>query len=67
MANQVTGDDFKQLVGEDQYNAQALFFDSIIVFLFPSDRYQGVFASFDYDENFPVSELVDEVSAVADD
>lgn len=58
MANNVTGDDFKSLIGESQFNAQTLFFDDIIVFFLPSDRYEGVFASFDYDDEFPVKELV---------
>jgi len=64
MANQITGDDFKSLIGEQTFNAQTLFFDDIVVFLFPADRYEGVFASFDYDGEFPVSELVERVSDV---
>lgn len=64
MSNQVTGDDFKRLVGQTRYRAQTLFFDDIVVFLFPSDRYDAVFASFDYEEGFSVSELVDAVADV---
>ncbi|PHQ37921.1 hypothetical protein DJ69_14495 [Halorubrum persicum] len=62
MSNQITGDDFKELVGRSQYRAQTLFFDDLAVFLFPSDRYDAVFASFDYDDDFPVSALVSAVS-----
>lgn len=62
MATQVSSDDFKRLIEEAQYKAQTLFFDSIIVFILPSDRYQAVFASFDYREDFPVSQLVQQVS-----
>lgn len=62
MANHVTGDDFKQLIGEGRFNAQTLFFENIIVFFFPSKRYEGVFASFDYDDGFPVKELVNHIS-----
>ncbi|MXR51810.1 hypothetical protein GRX03_09355 [Halovenus sp. WSH3] len=62
MANHVTGEDFKELIGEGEFNAQTLFFDDIIAFFFPSDRYEGIFASFDYDESFPVSEFVEYVS-----
>lgn len=58
MAQTVTGDDFKSLIGEGRFNAQTLFFDDVIVFFFPSKRYEGVFASFDYDPDFPVNELV---------
>ena len=62
MSNRVTGEEFKQLIGESRYDAQTLFFDDILVFLFPSDRYDAVFASFDYDGAFPVNELVDAVA-----
>ncbi|CDK38786.1 hypothetical protein [Halorubrum sp. AJ67] len=62
MSNQITGDDFKELIGESRYNAQTLFFDDVIVFLFPADRYDAIFASFDYDGAFPVNELVDAVA-----
>lgn len=61
MSNQITGDDFRELIGESRYDAQTLFFDDILVFLFPSDRYDAVFASFDYDGAFPVNEVVDAV------
>ena len=67
MSNQITGDDFKRLVGRSEYRAQTLFFDDLAVFLFPSDRYDAVFASFDYDESFPVSELVSAVTDARDD
>jgi len=62
MSNQITGNDFKRLIGESRYNAQTLFFDDVIVFLFPSDRYDAVFASFDYDGAFPVNDLVSTVA-----
>ncbi|GAA0533625.1 hypothetical protein ABNG02_09365 [Halorubrum ejinorense] len=67
MSNQITGDEFKNLVGRTQYRAQTLFFDDLVVFLFPSDRYDAVFASFDYDEAFPVTELVSAVSEARSD
>ncbi|WP_372912177.1 hypothetical protein [Salinigranum sp.] len=62
MANQITGDDFRELIGRGAYNAQTLFFDDIIVFLFSSNRYEAMFASFDYEEDFPVTTLVSRVS-----
>lgn len=64
MANRVSSDDFKQIVEEAQCKAQALFFETIIAFIFPSDRYQAVFASFDYRVDFPVSKLVQQVSEI---
>jgi|GEM_PF-1895176 len=66
MANHVTGDDFKSLIGESQFNAQTLFFDDIIAFFFPSKRYEGVFVSFDYEDGFPADEFVTHVSTVWD-
>lgn len=62
MSNQITGDEFRHLIGQTQYRAQTLFFDDLAVFLFPSDRYDAVFASFDYDRSFPVNGLVSAVS-----
>lgn len=67
MAHTVTGDDFKSLIGEGRFNAQTLFFEDIVVFFFPSKRYEGVFASFDYDGGFPVNELVRAVSEARPD
>ena len=58
MANQITGDDFKELIGKGRYEAQTLFFEDVVVCLFPSERYEAVFASFDYDDDFPVIDLV---------
>lgn len=65
MATQISSDDFKRLVGETEYEAQSLIFDSIVVFIFPSDRYQAVFASFDYSEEFPVAQLVQRISDIS--
>lgn len=62
MGNLVAGDDFKSLIGEQECRVQTLFFDDILVCVFPSDRYEAVFASFDYDEEFPVNRLVKRVS-----
>ena len=58
MANQVTGDDFKQLIDES-FEAQTLFFENVVVFVLPSARYEAVFASFDRTEPFPVLGIID--------
>jgi hypothetical protein len=58
MANQVTGDDFKELIDES-FEAQTLFFENVVVFVFPSARYEAVFASFDRTEPFPVLDLIE--------
>ncbi|SFR40128.1 MULTISPECIES: hypothetical protein [Halorubrum] len=58
MANQVTGDEFKQLIDES-FEAQTLFFENVVVFVLPSARYEAIFASFDRTEPFPVLDLID--------
>ncbi|WP_435186863.1 hypothetical protein [Halobellus sp. EA9] len=67
MGNLVTSDDFKSLIGEQECRVQTLFFDEILVFIFPSERYQAVFASFDYEEDFPVNQLVQAVTGITSD
>lgn len=62
MGNLASGDEFKSLVGKPGFKAQTWFFDELLVCIFPSERYQAVFASFDYDEDFPVNQLVKRVS-----
>lgn len=59
ISNQVTGDDFKNLIGRGRYDAQTLFFEDIVVFVLPATRYEAVFASFDRHDAFPVNEVVD--------
>lgn len=63
MSNQVTGDDFKGLLGKSRYDAQTLFFEDVVVFILPSARYEAVFASFDRHEAFPVTDVVDTAAA----
>lgn len=58
MANQVSGDDFKDLIGEE-FEAQTLFFEDTAVLVLPSTRYESVFASFDRHETLPVNELIE--------
>jgi len=58
MANQVTGDEFKQLIDEP-FEAQTLFFENVVAFVLPSARYEAVFASFDRTEPFPVLDIID--------
>ncbi|KDS90911.1 hypothetical protein FK85_08440 [Halorubrum saccharovorum] len=58
MANQVTGDDFKDLI-EEEFQAQTLFFENVVVLILPSARYEAVFASFDRREPFPVIDLIE--------
>jgi hypothetical protein len=62
MANQISGSRFRQIVDQAQYTAQSLFFDDLIVLLFPSERHQAVFASFDYREDFPIFQIIEQAT-----
>lgn len=64
MANQVSSGQFEQLIGRE-FEAQALFFDGVLVLVCPSARYEAVFASFDRDGRLPVDELVAVASGAA--
>jgi len=58
MANQVTGAEFKELIDEE-FDAQTLFFENVVVLVLPAARYEAVFASFDREEPFPITDLLD--------
>lgn len=57
MANQVSGDDFKDIIGKE-FEAQVLFFEDIVVLVLPSARYEAIFASFDRHESLPINHLI---------
>lgn len=65
MANQVSVDDFADVGTFGDLDCQVLLFDDVIVFLFPSSRYDGVFASFDRTQPFPLLEVVDQFNSNA--
>jgi len=59
MGHLVAGDNFKNLIGQTECHAQTLFFDDIVVFVLPSERYEAVFASFDRHEEFPTTDVIE--------
>ena len=59
MANQVSTDDFSRAIETGDIEAQLYFFEKVVVFLFPSSRYDGVFCSFDRTDPFPVQQVID--------
>lgn len=64
MANQVSASDFSQATALGDVEAQLFVFEDVLVFLFPASRYDGVFASFDRDEQFPMFDVVDEAERI---
>ncbi|MDF9744489.1 hypothetical protein [Natrinema salsiterrestre] len=64
VANQVSADDFKRAVEIGDLECQLLLYEETIVFLFPSSRYEGIFASFDRRKPFPLLEVVDHAGTI---
>lgn len=61
MANQVSSADFAGVGAFGELNAQVLFFEEIVVFLFPTSRYSSVFVSFEREgteESFSIREVI---------
>lgn len=59
MAAQVSVDDFGKVGSFGAFLAQQYFFEEIVVFQFPSSRYEAVFASYDREDPFPVQEVLE--------
>ncbi|WP_313693645.1 hypothetical protein [Halorarum halobium] len=65
MANQVSAEDFKSVGEFGDLDCQLFLFTELIVFLFPSSRYSGVFVSFDREPQFPLLDIVDAATDVS--
>lgn len=65
MANQVASQDFSQVGSFGDLESQLFVFENVVVFLFPSSRYEGVFVSFDHGQPFPFSEVVEKAETVS--
>lgn len=57
MANQVSSADFSQVGPMGDLIGQMYYLEEVLVFQFPSSRYEGVFVSFDQAESFPVENV----------
>lgn len=65
VANQVSSADFAQVGAFGELDAQIFFFEEIIVFLFPTSRYSGVFVSYertDTVDQFPIRDVITTVN-----
>lgn len=61
IANQVSSADFSEVGAFGDLDAQVLFFEDIVVFLFPTSRYSAVFVSYertDTDGSIPVRDVI---------
>lgn len=59
MANQVSSDNLRRVVEAGDLTGQVYIFDRVIVFHFPSSRYEGVFASYDRGDDVPIAEVIE--------
>jgi hypothetical protein len=59
MANQVSSADFSEVGPIGDIIGQMYYLDEVVVFQFPSSRYEGIFLSFDQNNPFPVNDVFD--------
>lgn len=64
VANRLSANEFSQIGEFGALDCQLLIFERIIVFLFPSSRYGGLFVSFDREEPFPFLDIVETASDI---
>lgn len=57
MANQISTDDFSNVGPLGEVIGQLYFLEEVIVFQFPSSRYEGVFVSFTQADQFPIYDV----------
>lgn len=58
VANQISSDDLRDVGAFGTVSAQVYYFDEVIHFQIPTDRYEGVFASYNRDDPFPVDAVI---------
>lgn len=59
MANQVSSADFSQVGPLGDIVGQMYYLKEVVVFQFPSSRYEGIFVSYDQSPSFPFDEAFD--------
>lgn len=59
VANQVSSEDFGQVVDHGVLEAQQFFFEDVIAFIFPASRYDGVLVSYDRTKSIPIADVVE--------
>lgn len=65
MAAQVSVDDFGKVGSFGAFEAHQYYFGDIVVFQFPSSRYEAVFVSYDREDPFPVHDVLETAAEVA--
>lgn len=65
LANQVAADNLGQVIDGGDLVAQQYLFEDIIVFQFPTSRYEGFFVSYDRREPFPMNDVIEAAREVS--
>lgn len=59
MANQVSSDNLSQVVQAGEFVGQVYVFENVVVYQFPSSRYEGVFVSYNRKDSFPALDIIE--------
>jgi hypothetical protein len=58
LATQVAADDLSQVIKGGDFIGQQYVFEDVIVFQFPTSRYEGFYVSYDWTDPFPMSDVL---------
>lgn len=64
MANQVSSDDLSNVIKGGGFRGQLYLFEDIIVFQFPTSRYEGFYVSYDWHVGFPIQTVFDTANKI---
>lgn len=57
IASQVSSENLSDVIVGGNFVGEMLLFEEIVVFQFPSSRYEGIFVSYDWTESFPTNDV----------
>lgn len=66
VASQVASENLSDTVVGGDFVGEMLLFEDIVVFQFPSSRYEGIFVSYDWTESFPTNAVFEAAEELAD-
>lgn len=64
MANQVSSTDMSRVIKGGAFRGQLYLFEGVIVFQFPTSRYEGLYVSYDWYDGFPIQTVFDTATSV---
>jgi hypothetical protein len=57
MASQVSAENMSEVIVGGDFAGKMFMFEDIVVFQFPSSRYEGLFVSYDWRDSFPTNDV----------